>query len=429
MTARRAKALKGSFTLPGDQAIALRAVLIGATALGQTVLDGIPGGPTIETALAVARAFGARVDHDGDNCIIDGLGVGGLLAPLGPVQTGASRLLLLLTAGLVAPYRFATNLADAADALPTELSQPLGLMGTELSGVDGMTLMGPALPLPITAKITEPSAGIKSALLLAGLAIPGVTQITEPAVGRDHTEILLSHFGASIESQVDGQGWRTIVLTGQPDLRGQFLALPADTALASFPIVAALLVPGSEVVLPNVLVNPGRTGLIDTLLEMGGNIEFFNQRQSGGEFVADLRIRHSRLRGITIPADRTAALAHDYHALAVAAALADGETLLLGLEQLRRRDGDRIAALQVALTANHVTCEETPDRMSIVGADRCGGASIACGTDYRLAMAMLVLGLAGRDAVTVTDPASIAAVFPRFVSQFVALGAPIDARK
>jgi 3-phosphoshikimate 1-carboxyvinyltransferase len=311
---------------------------------------------------------------------------------------------------------------------------PLRQMGVQvLKAAAGdrmpITLRGPRSTAPITYRVPMASAQVKSAVLLAGLNTPGITTVVEPVMTRDHTEKMLKGFGANIEITTDRDGVRHIRIEGQGKLTGRPIAVPGDPSSAAFPLVAALVVPGSDVVIENVLMNPTRTGLITTLLEMGASIEFMNRRDAGGEDVADLRVRSSELKGVSVPPERAPSMIDEYPVLAVAAAFAEGDTVMNGLEELRVKESDRLAAVARGLEANGVDCTEGKDSLSVRG--RPGGKGFGGGTvethlDHRIAMAFLVMGLAAEKPVTIDDSAMIATSFPEFMGLMHGLGAEIE---
>jgi 3-phosphoshikimate 1-carboxyvinyltransferase len=295
-----------------------------------------------------------------------------------------------------------------------------------------ITLRGPKSTAPIVYRVPMASAQVKSAVLLAGLNTPGVTTVIEPVMTRDHTEKMLRGFGAELEIETDQEGVRHIRLQGQGRLTGRAIVVPGDPSSAAFPLVAALIVPGSDIIIENVLMNPTRTGLVATLLEMGASIEFLNGRDAGGEDVADLHVRHSELRGVTVPADRAPSMIDEYPVLAVAAAFAEGETLMQGLEELRVKESDRLAAVARGLESNGVDCTEGKDFLAVRG--RPGGKgfggsdgerAVATHLDHRIAMSFLVMGLAAEKPVTVDDANMISTSFPEFMGLMQGLGAEI----
>ena len=274
-----------------------------------------------------------------------------------------------------------------------------------------------------------PSAQVKSAVLLAALNTPGVTTVIEPVMTRDHTEKMLAGFGAKIEVETDAAGVRHIRLKGEPKLSGQTIAVPGDPSSAAFPLVAALLVPGSDITIENALMNPTRTGLIETLVEMGADIEVLNPRKAGGEDVADLRVRSSELKGVTVPPERAPSMIDEYPVLAVAAAFAQGETVMEGLEELRVKESDRLAAVARGLEANGVDCTEGETSLTVRGrpdGKGLGGGTVETHLDHRIAMSFLVLGLAAERPVTVDDRSMVATSFPEFFGLMASLGARIE---
>jgi 3-phosphoshikimate 1-carboxyvinyltransferase len=273
------------------------------------------------------------------------------------------------------------------------------------------------------------SAQVKSAVLLAGLNTPGITTVVEPVMTRDHTEKMLQGFGANLSVETDEQGVRHIFIEGQGKLAGQTISVPGDPSSAGFPLVAALIVPGSDIVIENVLMNPTRTGLLLTLQEMGADIDILNPRNAGGEDVADLRVRSSELKGVIVPASRAPSMIDEYPVLAVAASLAEGETLMLGLEELRVKESDRLAAVARGLEANGVDCTEGEATLAVRGRPSgkgLGGGTVTTHLDHRIAMSFLVLGLATEKPVTIDDRAMIATSFPEFMGLMTGLGAEID---
>jgi 3-phosphoshikimate 1-carboxyvinyltransferase len=436
LSARRSDPLRGRLRVPGDKSISHRAVILGAMAMGQTRIEGLLEGADVLSTIGAMRALGAKIEkHDIEKhdavWQVNGLGVGGFLEPQGPLDFGNAGTGVRLAMGALAPYGFTSHfIGDASlSARPMRrVLDPLRNIGVELvSHDDGklpISLRGPRTPLPIHYRVPMASAQVKSSLLLAGLFIPGITTIVEPVMTRDHTEKLLAAFGAQIEITTDAAGERTINLVGLPDLRGQSVAVPGDPSSAAFPIVAGLVVPGSDIIVENVLMNATRTGLIDTLLEMGGDIAFLNQRNAGGEDVADLRVRSSRLKAIAVPADRAPSMIDEYPVLAIAAAFADGETRMEGLAELRVKESDRLSAVAMGLAANGVDCVEGPETLIVRGNGRvAGGGQVASHLDHRIAMSFLVMGLASKNPVTVDDTAMIATSFPNFVEGLEALGA------
>jgi len=424
-TARRSGPLSGRIDVPGDSSIAHRALLLGGLAAGQTRIAGLPAGGDILRTVRAVEALGARVRGDGDAWLIDGTGNGCLLEAEAPLDFGNAVAGAALTMGLVATYDMETTFIGDAQPMGAILD-PLRLMGAQVRAVSGerlpVTLRGARTPAPVDYRMPVASARAKSAVLLAGLNAPGITTVTEPVATHDHTERLLAGFGAALEVETDAQGQRHIRLEGRGTLRGQAIDVAGDPSLAAFPLVAALIVPGSDILIANVLMNPHRAGLIPTLQEMGAQIEVRDRRSAGGEEVADLRVRHSSLKGVNVPAGRGPSMADEYPVLAVAAAFAVGVTHIEGLS------GDRLAAVARGLAANGIDCTEGATTLTVRGrpdGKGLGGGTLAAGLDHRTAMSFLTLGLAAEKPVTV-DHAMIATGFPDFITLMRGLGASID---
>jgi 3-phosphoshikimate 1-carboxyvinyltransferase len=426
--------LAGEARVPGDKSISHRALMIGALAVGETVIDGLLEGEDVLRTAAAMRALGALAARGADGCWrVQGRGIGGLAEPddvldMGNAGTGA-RLLM----GLLASHPLTACLTGDASLRRRPMARvtaPLAQIGASFMGRAGgrlpLAIRGTADPLPIEYRLPVPSAQVKSAILLAGLNTPGITTVIEPEPTRDHTELMLRHFGASLTVAVSPEG-RRVSLAGQPELVARAVSVPADPSSAAFPLVAALIRPGSAVRLPGVGLNPHRTGLIATLREMGADIAIRDQRLQAGEPVGDLEVAAGRLAGIEVPAERAPSMIDEYPILAVAAALAEGTTVMRGLAELRVKESDRLAAVAAGLAACGVAVEAGSDSLAVTGTGRPprGGATIATGLDHRIAMAFLVLGLAAEQPVTIDDAAPIETSFPGFVALMNGLGAAI----
>ena len=429
-----AAALNGRLRAPGDKSVSHRALILAALAVGRTRVTGLLEGEDVMRTAAAMGALGAALRRGNDGAwLIDGVGIGGLaeaedVLDLGNSGTGA-RLLM----GVVASHgitTFFTGDASLRRRPMARVAEPLQRMGARILARDGgrlpLAVIGAASPLPITYRLPVPSAQVKSAVLLAGLNAPGETIVIEPQPTRDHSERMLRHFGAALAVD-DGPEGRRIRLKGQPELKAADLAVPGDPSSAAFPAIAALLVPGSEVVIEGVGVNPLRTGLFDTLTEMGAELSLLQERIEAGEPVADLRLRTSALRGVEVPAERAPRMIDEYPVLAVAAAFAKGRTVMHGLGELRVKESDRLSAIVQGLTACGVSVAVDGDTLAVdgLGAPPAGGAEIAAKLDHRIAMAFLVLGLAARRPVRIDDGATIATSFPGFVEAMNGLGASI----
>jgi 3-phosphoshikimate 1-carboxyvinyltransferase len=436
LTARRGAPLQGRLRVPGDKSISHRALILGALTVGQTSVSGLLEGEDVLHTAAAMRALGASLERGGDGIWrIHGVGVGGFSSPAGPLDFGNSGTGCRLALGAVAGCPMTVTFDGDASLRKRPMRRvldPLEKMGARVAdAAEGgrlpLTLQGAADPLPIVYESPLPSAQLKSAVLLAGLAAPGETTVIEAESTRDHTERLLRHFGAKVTSKPHGEHGRRITLIGQPELAPASVAVPADPSSAAFPLVAALLVPGSELILEAVMTNPLRTGLYATLKEMGAAIETLATRDDGGEEVADLRITASSLRGVDVPAERAPSMIDEYPILAVAAAFAEGVTRMRGLKELRVKESDRLAATADMLRLNGVTVEIEGDDMIVQGQGRpAGGGEVATHMDHRIAMAALVLGLASEAAVRIDDGAFIATSFPGFVELMRSLGADLS---
>ena len=436
LTARRAGALKGRARVPGDKSISHRALIFGALTVGETRVSGLLEGEDVLNTGKAMRALGATVERVGEGAWrVHGVGVGGFRAPEGVLDFGNSGTGCRLVMGAVAGCPV-TATFDGDASLRTRpmkrIFDPLELIGAHvLSVTDGgrlpLTLAGARDPIPIVYRTPVPSAQIKSAVLLAGLAAPGETTVVENEASRDHTERLLKHFGAEVRVEAEGAQGRKITLRGEPELAPAPVVVPADPSSAAFPMVAALLAPGSEVILTDVMTNPLRTGLIVTLREMGADIEALDLRSDGGEEMADLRVRASALRGVEVPAARAPSMIDEYPVLAVAASFAQGTTVMRGLKELRVKESDRLAAVAAGLAANGVEVEIEGDDLIVHGKGEVpGGGTVATHMDHRIAMAFLVMGLASEKPVRVDAAAIIATSFPGFSALMRALGADLS---
>jgi 3-phosphoshikimate 1-carboxyvinyltransferase len=435
MIARRSGPCRGRVRVPGDKSISHRALILSAMTVGETRISGLLEGEDVINTGKAMRALGARVERTGEGSWrVEGVGVGGFAEPAKPLDFGNSGTGCRLVIGAVAGCPI-TAMFDGDASLRkrpmTRVLDPLARLGARAIHVaDGgrlpLTLQGARHPLPIVYEPPVASAQLKSAVLLAGLAAPGETTIVEAEATRDHTERMLQHFGADIRVEPVGQDGRRITLTGQPELTPASVAVPADPSSAAFPLVAALIVPGSEIVIEGVMTNPLRTGLLTTLKEMGASIELLNAGDDGGETVADLRIRAADLKGVDVPAPRAPTMIDEYPILAVAAACAKGTTTMRGLKELRVKESDRLAATADMLRSNGVEVEIVGDDLIVHGRGHIpGGGVVATHMDHRLAMAGLVMGLAAEKPVTVDDTAFIATSFPGFPAMLRALGADL----
>ena len=429
-------ALRGHISVPGDKSISHRALILGALAVGETSISNLLRGDDVLRTLSAVRALGAQVTDDGDGTTrVSGVGVGGFAEPddvldLGNSGTG-SRLLI----GAMATQPINAQLTGDASLRSRPMARimtPLEQMGARFIAREGgrlpLTVIGATYALPLEYTLPVPSAQVKSAVLLAGLNAPGETTVIEPARTRDHTELMLRAFGGTVKVEDTNRGVRAITVTGQPELTGCAVFVPGDPSSAAFPAVAALIVPGSEVTIAGVGVNPLRTGLYDTLAEMGADISFANRRTEAGEEVADLVLRAGELKGVDVPADRAPSMIDEYPILAVAASCAKGRTRMLGLSELRVKESDRLAAIAHGLAACGVKVRVDGDDLTVEGTGRppVGGATVTTHDDHRIAMAFLVLGLAANDGVAIDDGTMIATSFPAFAGLMQKIGAQIS---
>lgn len=438
LTAEPSHGLNGRIRVPGDKSISHRALIFGTLAVGETRIEGLLEGEDVLATAEAMRRLGAEVTRNADGTwSVHGVGVGGLREPEQPLDFGNSGTGARLVMGLVAGHPItATFIGDASlSRRPMgRVISPLTQMGAHFHAREGgrlpLTLTGAQRALPIRYKSPVASAQVKSAILLAGLNTPGVTTVLEATPTRDHTERMLKAFGAKITSETDKNGLLAISLTGEPELTPCPIAVPGDPSSAAFPVVAALLTPGSEVIVEGITLNPHRAGLYTTLMEMGGDIEVMNQREEGGEPVADLRVRSSRLKGIEVPPARAASMIDEYPVLAVAAAFAEGTTTMLGIHELRVKESDRIAATASGLRANGIKVRESEDGMVVEGrgGEVGGGGHVTTHMDHRIAMSFLVMGLAAQKPVTVDDASMIATSFPDFERLMRGLGASFAGR-
>lgn len=435
-TSKKSTNLSGHIRIPGDKSISHRALMFGALANGETRITGLlEGDDVIHTAHAM-RAMGAKIEKENNVFVIHGTGNGCLLESQEPLDFGNAGTGARLTMGLVGTYAMKTRFVGDASLSKRPMGRildPLRLMGVQVEAAEGdrlpLTLWGVLTPNPITYRVPMASAQVKSAVLLAGLNTPGITTVIEPVMTRDHTEKMLVGFGADLEVETDADGVRYIHLQGQGELSGQTITVPGDPSSAAFPLVAALITEGSDVTIENVLLNPTRTGLITTLLDMGADITFQNRRQTGGEDVADIRVRSSKLQGVHVPKERAPSMIDEYPILSIAAAFAEGKTVMEGLAELRVKESDRLAAVANGLKNNGVDCEEGEDFLVVTGqpsGKNIGGGIVTTHLDHRIAMSFLVLGLRSEKPVTIDDKRMIATSFPEFMDMMANLGAKIE---
>ena len=434
LQSRASGGLHGRLRVPGDKSISHRALMFGATAVGETVISGLLEAEDVVSTARAMAALGAGVERHGDGTWhVRGLGTGGLASPAADIDFGNSGTGSRLAAGLVATIaltaRFTGDISLSKRPMGRIIT-PLEMMGARFEAAAGgrlpFTLIGARHPVPIVYASPVPSAQVKSAVLLAGLNAPGRTTVIERQATRDHTERMLRAFGGDIAVE-EAEGGMAITVTGERELAAMAVNVPGDPSSAAFAMVAALITENSDVIIENVLLNPTRTGLIETLIEMGGDITIDERRSCGGEEVGNIRARSSRLKGVTVPAARAPSMIDEYPVLAVAAAFAQGTTRMHGLAELRVKESDRLAAVAAGLRVNGAAVATGEDWLEVTGspAARLGGGLVATHLDHRIAMAFLVMGLATGQPVTVDDSVMIATSFPEFTAVMQALGAPM----
>ncbi len=436
LTSHCAHALSGTVRVPGDKSISHRALIFGALSVGETVVTGLSRGGDVARTETALRHLGVEIRAPGpDTRTVFGRGVGGLYEPASVLDLGNSGTSTRLLMGTVASHHLTAHFAGDASLSARPMDRvilPLRRMGASISARDGhllpLTVAGTESPVPIEYVLPVPSAQVKSAILLAALNTPGRTSVIEPVPSRDHTERMMVHFGAAVAEGEDGQGRRRITVEGEAELTGRSVSIPGDPSSAAFLMAAALNVPDSRVTIGNVGINPLRTGFLDTLWEMGADIELAGLRAVGGEPTADVTVRHSRLAGIEVPPERAPAMIDEYPILAVLAAGAEGRTVMRGVRELRVKESDRISSVTAGLRACGVTVDEFEDGLAVagLGGPVPGGAAVDTRLDHRVAMSFLVLGMASREPVVVNDAETIDTSFPEFLDLVTGLGAEVS---
>ncbi len=430
LSAVRAKALSGRVRVPGDKSISHRALMFGALATGTTRIRGLLEGEDVVNTAKAVTALGAPAHKEGDTWVVKGRGVGGLAQPSGPIDFGNSGTGTRLMMGVVAGNAVTVTVTGDASLTKRPMRRvlgPLKQMGLQVAEdreTLPLTLTGSDTLVPIVYELPVPSAQVKSAILLAGLHAAGETTVIESEPTRDHTERMLGYFGAEVRTAVKDRK-TFITVKGDAEMVGRDVVVPGDPSSAAFLISAAVLVPGSDVTVEGVLVNDTRIGLYATLQEMGADVTLANRREEGGEPIADIRARHSKLKGVTVPAARAPSMIDEYPVLAAVAAFAQGDTVMHGLAELKVKESDRLAATAAGLKANGVRARIDGDTLIVhgTGGNVPGGGTVATHLDHRIAMAFLTMGLASEAPVTVDDTAMIATSFPQFQSLMETLGA------
>ena len=436
MTSSACGPLTGVAEVPGDKSISHRSLILGALSVGETTVSGLLEGQDVLDTGRAMQAFGAEViNHGNGDWSVHGVGVGGFAEPEQVIDCGNSGTGVRLIMGAMATSPIAATFTGDASLNKRPMARvtdPLSLFGAQAGGRAGgrlpMTILGAADPVPARYTVPVPSAQVKSAVLFAGLNAPGETVVIEAEATRDHTERMMAGFGADIRTEETEEG-RVITLKGQPELTPQHIVVPRDPSSAAFPVCAALIVPGSDVLVPNIGLNPTRAGLFTTLREMGADLQYENMREEGGEPVADLRARFSPdLQGIEVPAERAASMIDEYPVLSVVASFATGETYMPGVRELRVKESDRIDAMANGLRAAGVGVEDGPDWWTVSGRGHGnvpGGATAASHLDHRIAMSFLVMGMATAKPMSVDDGGPIATSFPIFEPLMASLGAQV----
>ena len=436
MTSHKCTGLSGVVEVPGDKSISHRSLIFGAMALGKTEISGLLEGQDVLDTAKAMEAFGASVTNHGDgNWTVHGVGVGGFSEPDGVIDCGNSGTGVRLIMGAMATHDMtATFTGDASlNKRPmARVTDPIALFGAEAYGRKGgrlpMTIVGAKHPVPVRYTVPMPSAQVKSAVMLAGLNAPGETVIIEKEATRDHTERMLVGFGAEVDVEITAEG-RLITLRGYPELKPQTISVPRDPSSAAFPVCAALITEGSDILVPNIGLNPTRAGLYTTLREMGADLVFENERLEGGEPVADLRAKFSpNMKGIEVPPERAASMIDEYPILSVVASFAEGETIMRGVKELRIKESDRIDAMAKGLRANGMDIDEGEDWWIIHGkgmGNVPGGGLAETFLDHRIAMSFLILGMGSEKPVHIDDGGPIVTSFPNFEPLMSALGAKL----
>ncbi|MBB5516721.1 3-phosphoshikimate 1-carboxyvinyltransferase [Rubricella aquisinus] len=437
MMSRKGGALSGVADVPGDKSVSHRALIFGAMAVGETKITGLLEGQDVLDTAKAMQALGADVIQHGPGAwSVHGVGVGGFAEPDQVIDCGNSGTGVRLIMGAVATHPISVTFTGDASLNKRPMGRvtdPLALFGAQSVGRSGgrlpLTLVGAETPVPVRYTTPMPSAQVKSAVLLAGLNTPGDTVVIEAEATRDHTERMLAGFGATITTEETEEG-RVITLTGQPELTPQTIAVPRDPSSAAFPVCAALIVEGSDVLVPGIGLNPTRAGLYTTLREMGADLTYENERLEGGEPVADLRARFSdKMQGIDVPPERAPSMIDEYPILSVVAAFSHGKTVMRGVKELRVKESDRIDAMARGLEAMGVTVEEDEDTLIVHGMGPGGvpgGGMAATHLDHRIAMSFMCLGMASQTPARIDDGGAIATSFPIFEALMTGLGAQVE---
>lgn len=424
--------LKGEVRVPGDKSISHRSLMLASQAIGTSYISGLLEGEDVLHTAEAMRNLGVNAKRQDDGVwSVTGVGVGGFSEPEEVFDMGNAGTGTRLMMGLLASYPFVsvfTGDSSLRSRPMKRVTTPLISMGAEFWSRSKvrlpLTMKGNDNLLPIEYKLPVASAQVKSAVLLAGLNTSGSTVVIEPEATRDHTERMLKSMGANITSENTSEG-KKITLSGYPELKPQNFVVPGDPSSAAFLVVAALIIPGSNIIIENICINPLRIGLFDTLIEMGGDIKFINHRSIAGEDVADIAVSYSKLKGVNVPESRAPSMIDEYPVLSIAAACAEGSTIMNGLEELRVKESDRLSAVENGLKENGVNCISTEDSLTVIGGNIPGGGLVETHLDHRIAMSFLILGTISQNPVSVDDSTIIDTSFPGFSNLMNGLGANI----
>ena len=428
--------LKGKIFAPGDKSISHRSLILGAMAKGKTNITGLLEGADIMATAEAMNKLGARVERiKKGEWIIKGCGEAGLISPSEPIDCGNAGTGVRLLMGAISGYKVSAKFKGDTSLSSRPMARvlnPLEQMGIEYNCDEGETLPATIISSGNLKSIDyvspHASAQVKSAILLAGINTSGVTSITEHTLSRDHSENMLKAFGATINIETQGQGQK-VSIKGPVTLKGTDISIPGDPSSAAFPIIAAIITPGSDILVQNVMMNPTRIGLFTTLTEMGAYLRADNYRTSGGEIIADIHVKYSQLNGVIVPEERAPSMIDEYPILAVAAAYAKGTTVMRGIAEMRVKESDRIKATFELLIKNGVDVKEHSDGLSIKGGSVTGGATVLTHHDHRIAMSALILGINAENPITIDDSSMIATSFPTFFELMAEIGAKIEVTK
>lgn len=428
--------LKGKIFAPGDKSISHRSLILGAMAKGKTNITGLLEGADIMATAEAMNKLGARVERiKKGEWIIKGCGEAGLISPSEPIDCGNAGTGVRLLMGAISGYKISATFKGDTSLSSRPMARvlnPLEQMGIEYNCDEGETLPATIISSGNLKSIDyvspHASAQVKSAILLAGINTSGVTSITEHTLSRDHSENMLKAFGATINIETQGQGQK-VSIKGPVTLKGTDISIPGDPSSAAFPIIAAIITPGSDILVQNVMMNPTRIGLFTTLTEMGAYLRADNYRTSGGEIIADIHVKYSKLNGVIVPEERAPSMIDEYPILAVAAAYAKGTTVMRGIAEMRVKESDRIKATFELLIKNGVDVKEHSDGLSIKGGSVTGGATVLTHHDHRIAMSALILGINAENPITIDDSSMIATSFPTFFELMAEIGAKIEVTK